>query len=94
MVKLDLGVAKLDWYVLSNPSANTGPFSFSIDHEGIFLFIKPVQLALLWPCVQHSARYENRAGVLPGQKKTGSAPDGHIAVEALQLAEALAPAIG
>ncbi|WP_156370538.1 MULTISPECIES: hypothetical protein [unclassified Acidovorax] len=52
MVKLDLGIAKLDWYVLPSPSANTGPFSFLIDHEGIFLFIKPVQLALLWPWVK------------------------------------------
>ena len=52
MVKLDLGIAKLDWYVLSNPSANTGPFSFSIDHEGVFLFLKPVQLAVLWPWVK------------------------------------------
>ena len=52
MVKLDLGIAKLDWYVLSNPSANTGPFSFSIDHDGVFLFLKPVQLALLWPWVK------------------------------------------
>ena len=52
MVKLDLGIAKLDWYVLPSPSANTGPFSFLVDHEGIFLLIKPVQLALLWPWVK------------------------------------------
>lgn len=51
MVKLDLGIAKLDWYVLPS-TTNTGPFSLLIDHEGIFLFIKPVQLALLWPWVK------------------------------------------
>ncbi len=52
MVKLDLGIAKLDWYVLPSSSASTGPFSFLVDHEGIFLFVKPVQLALLWPWVK------------------------------------------
>jgi len=52
MVKLDLGIAKLDWYVLSAPSASVEPFSFLINHEGIFLFIKPVQVALLWPWVE------------------------------------------
>jgi hypothetical protein len=52
MVKLDLGIAKLDWYVLADPSPSIGPWSFLIDREGVFLFIKPVQLALLWPWVK------------------------------------------
>ncbi len=50
MVKLDLLIAKFDYYVASNP--NLFPFEFSIGGEGIFLFIKPVQFALLWPWVK------------------------------------------
>ncbi len=52
MVKLDLGIAKLDWHVFKDPSSSAGPFAFMIDHEGIFLFIKPVQFALLWPWIE------------------------------------------
>ena len=48
----------------------------------------------LWTCIKPAAADENRAGVLPGQEKTRSAPDGHIAIEALQLAEALAHTAG
>ena len=50
MVKLDLLIAKFVYYVASNP--NLFPFEFSIGGEGIFLFIKPVQFALLWPWVK------------------------------------------
>jgi len=44
--------------------------------------------------MQPAARDDDGARVAPGQEETGSAPDGHIAVEALQLTEALASAIG
>ena len=50
MVKLDLLIAKLDYYIVKTP--NLFPFEFSIGGEGIFLFIKPVQFALLWPWVK------------------------------------------
>ncbi|MHA7599648.1 hypothetical protein ACX12L_06875 [Alicycliphilus sp. T452] len=50
MVKLDLGIAKFDYYV---PTIHDGwPLHFSIGREGIFLFIKPIQFALLWPWVE------------------------------------------
>lgn len=48
----------------------------------------------LRPYVETAAGDENRAGVLPGQEKTSRAPDGHVAIEALQFAEALANTAG
>ena len=51
-VKLDLLVAKFDYYVVTNPSHEDWPLSFAINREGIFLFVKPVQFALLWPWVK------------------------------------------
>lgn len=50
MVKLDLLIAKFDFYVVGN--RDLFPFEFSIGGEGIFLYIKPVQFALLWPWVK------------------------------------------
>lgn len=52
MVKLDLLFAKFDYYVVTSTAPGTLPLNFSIDHEGIFLFIKPVQFAILWPWVK------------------------------------------
>ena len=52
MVKLDLLIAKFDYYVVTNPSSEDWPLSFAINREGIFLFVKPVQFALLWPWVK------------------------------------------
>lgn len=37
----------LDFYVVKTPGTNL--FSFEISTEGIFLFITPLQFALLWP---------------------------------------------
>lgn len=51
-VKLDLLIAKFDYYVVTNPSPGDWPLSFAITREGIFLFVKPVQFALLWPWVK------------------------------------------
>ena len=51
-VKLDLLIAKFDYYVVTNPLPGDWPLSFAINREGIFLFVKPVQFALLWPWVK------------------------------------------
>jgi hypothetical protein len=32
--------------------ASPGAFSIQVDHEGIFLYLWPFELALLWPGVQ------------------------------------------
>ncbi len=37
----------LDCYVVTSPG--TSLFSFEIGTDGIFLFITPLQFALLWP---------------------------------------------
>lgn len=41
---------KFDFYIVKDTSKTL--FSFEIGHEGIFLFITPLQLALLWPWVK------------------------------------------
>lgn len=51
-VKFDLLIAKFDCYVVTNPLPGEWPLSFAINREGIFLFVKPVQFALLWPWVK------------------------------------------
>lgn len=38
---------RFDWYVVTN--SGTGLVSIEIGTEGVFLFITPLQLALLWP---------------------------------------------
>ncbi|MFZ7318329.1 hypothetical protein ACLS0R_15845 [Comamonas jiangduensis] len=52
MVKLDLLVAKFDYYVVSIHQPGVWPVNFSINREGMFLYLKPVQFALLWPWVK------------------------------------------
>ena len=52
MVKLDLLVAKFDYYVVSTHQPGVWPVNFSINREGVFLYLKPVQFALLWPWVK------------------------------------------
>ena len=39
-----------DFYFSKQPA--TTYFSFDIGHEGIFVFIYPLQLAMLWPGVK------------------------------------------
>jgi hypothetical protein len=51
-VKLDLLVAKFDYYVVTHLPPGTWPLHFTVNREGIFLFVKPVQFALLWPWVK------------------------------------------
>lgn len=51
-VKLYLLIAKFDYYVVTNPLPGEWPLSFAITREGIFLFVKPVQFAMLWPWVK------------------------------------------
>lgn len=41
---------KFDFYVVEHTAGSY--FSFEISSEGIFLFLCPLQLALLWPGVQ------------------------------------------
>lgn len=52
MVKLDLLFVKFDYYVLDHTPPGTFPLNFSIDNEGIFLFVNRVQFAILWPWVK------------------------------------------
>ncbi|WP_422834336.1 hypothetical protein [Variovorax sp. HJSM1_2] len=40
----------LDFYVVENCGTNL--FSFSVGTEGVFLFIAPLQFAILWPWVK------------------------------------------
>lgn len=50
MPKLDLLIAKLDFWLVG-PGCKSF-FSFEVSNEGIFLFLNPLQLALLWPWVK------------------------------------------
>lgn len=51
-VKLDLLVAKFDFYKVTHQSRGDWPLCFAINREGMFLFVKPMQFALLWPWVK------------------------------------------
>jgi len=50
MVKLNLLIAKFDFYIV--PNAGKELFSCQVSTEGMFLFLNPVQFALLWPWVK------------------------------------------
>ena len=50
MPKLDLLIAKLDFYVVGPDCKSL--FSFEVNNEGVFLFVAPIQFALLWPWVK------------------------------------------
>lgn len=51
-VKLDLVVAKFDFYKVPHQSRGDWPLHFAINREGMFLFVRPMQFALLWPWVK------------------------------------------
>jgi hypothetical protein len=38
-----------DWYIVRDPRAY---FGFEITNEGVFLFVSPLQLAMLWPWIK------------------------------------------